>query len=42
MQHTRRLLGLDGVRAGSGKTRLKSVDGEAFVIDETDLPESML
>ena len=34
MQHTRRLLGLDGVRPGSGKTRLKSVDGEAFVLDE--------
>ena len=33
MQHTRRLLGLDGVRPGSGKTRLKSVDGEAFVLD---------
>ena len=36
MQHTRRLLGLDGVRPGSGKTRLKSVDGEAFVLDESD------
>ena len=34
MQHTRRLLGLDGVRAGNGKTRLKSIDGEAFVLDE--------
>ena len=34
MQHTRRLLGLDGVRAGNGRTRLKSIDGEAFVIDE--------
>ena len=41
MQHVRRLLGLDGVQAGSGKTRLKSVDGEAFVIDETDLPGSV-
>ena len=37
MQHTRRLLGLDGVRAGSGKTRLKSIDGEAFVIDDSNL-----
>ena len=36
MQHTRRLLGLDGVRAGSGKTRLKSIDGEAFVLDESN------
>ena len=34
MQHTRRLLGLDGVRAGNGRTRLKSIDGEAYVIDE--------
>ncbi|MDH3847676.1 MAG: hypothetical protein OEV10_11210 [Gammaproteobacteria bacterium] len=37
MQHTRRLLGLDGVRPGSGRTRLKSIDGEAFVIDDTTL-----
>ena len=36
MQHTRRLLGLDGVRPGSGKTRLKSIDGEAFVLDENN------
>jgi hypothetical protein len=39
MQHTRRLLGLDGVRPGSGKTRLKSMDGEAFVLDESITPE---
>lgn len=31
--HTRRLLGLDGVRAGSGRTRLKTIDGKAFVLD---------
>jgi hypothetical protein len=37
MQHTRRLLGLDGVRPGNGKTRLKSIDGEAFVIDDNTL-----
>ena len=37
MQHTRRLLGLDGVRPGNGKTRLKSIDGEAYVLDDTDL-----
>ncbi len=37
MQHTRRLLGLDGVRPGSGKTRLKAIDGEAFVIDDSRL-----
>jgi hypothetical protein len=37
MKHTRRLLGLDGVRPGSGKTRLKSIDGEAFVLDDSTL-----
>ena len=36
MEHTRRLLGLDGVRPGSGKTRLKAINGEAFVIEEDD------
>ena len=35
MQHTRRLLGLDGVQPGSGRTRLKSIDGEAFILDES-------
>ena len=35
MQHTRRLLGLDGVQAGNGRTRLKSIDGEAFVIEDS-------
>lgn len=34
MEHTRRLLGLDGVRAGSGRTRLKAITGEAFVIED--------
>ena len=32
LQHTRRLLGLDGVQAGSGRTRLKTIDGAAFVL----------
>jgi hypothetical protein len=41
MQHTRRLLGLDGVRPGSGKTRLKSIDGEAFVLDDSALLEQV-
>ena len=36
MQHARRMLGLDGVKAGSSKTRLKSIDGEAFVLDGAD------
>ena len=34
MEHTRRLMGLDGVRAGSSRTRLKSISGEAFLIEE--------
>lgn len=34
LEHTRRLLGLDGVRARSGRSRLKSIDGKAFVIED--------
>lgn len=34
MQHARRLLGLDGVKAVTGRTRLKAIDGEAFVMEE--------
>ncbi len=37
MQHTRRLLGLDGVQPGNGRTRLKSIEGEAFVLDAKHL-----
>ena len=37
MQYTRRLLGLDGVEPRSGKTRLKSIDGTAFVLDDAPL-----
>ena len=36
MEHTRRLLGLDGVKAGSGKTRLKAINGEAYVLEDPD------
>ena len=39
MQHTRRLLGLDGVQAGSGKTRLKTIDGDAFLLDADEATE---
>jgi len=39
MQHTRRLLGLDGVGA-DGRTRLKAVDGDAFVAEGPELLES--
>jgi hypothetical protein len=38
MEHTRRLLGLDGVRADSRRTRLKAISGEAFLIEEGELP----
>ncbi|NNE24566.1 MAG: hypothetical protein HKN11_18350 [Rhizobiales bacterium] len=37
MEHTRRILGLDGVKPGSTRTRLKSIDGEAFVLDDVKL-----
>jgi hypothetical protein len=40
MEHTRRLLGLDGVHSRSGRTRLKSISGEAFVIEDDPLLES--
>jgi hypothetical protein len=39
MEHTRRLLGLDGVKAGSGRSRLKAINGEAFVIEDKNLLE---
>lgn len=35
LQYTRRLLGLDGVRPGSRRTRLKTIDGKAFVLEES-------
>jgi hypothetical protein len=38
LQYTRRLLGLDGVGAG-GRTRLKTSDGEAPVLDDLKLPD---
>ena len=36
VEHTRRLLGLDGVKAGSGRTRLKAINGEAYVLEDPD------
>ena len=36
VQHTRRLLGLDGIKA-RGRTRLKAPDGEAFVVENVKL-----
>lgn len=38
MQHTHRLLGIDGV-APDGRTRLKAFDGQAFVVEDLRLPE---
>jgi hypothetical protein len=37
MAFARRMLGLDGVRAGSGRTRLKTIDGDAFVLCEEEM-----
>ncbi len=37
MEYTRRLLGLDGIKAKTNKTRLKSIDGTAFVLDDANL-----
>jgi len=34
MAHTRRMLGLDSVDTESGRTRLKLIDGEAYVLGE--------
>jgi len=34
LEHTLRILGLDGVDPKSGRSRLKTVDGEAHVIDD--------
>jgi hypothetical protein len=34
LQYTRRLLGLDGIKAGSGRTRLKTIDGQAYTLVE--------
>ena len=39
LEHARRLLGLDGVHTRSGRTRLKSIKGEAFVIEDDKLLE---
>ena len=41
LQYTRRLLGLDGVRPGTRRTRLKTIDGKAFVLAD-DSPHGLL
>ncbi|NIM69522.1 MAG: hypothetical protein GTN86_02750 [Xanthomonadales bacterium] len=40
MEHARRMLGLDGVRADSGRTRLKPISGEAHVLDDAAVTEN--
>ncbi len=37
MVHTKRVLGLDGVKRGIKRTRLRAVDGEAYVLEDTKL-----
>jgi len=37
MAHTRRLLGLDAVDTESGRTRLKLIDGKAYVLGQPRL-----
>ncbi len=34
MQYVRRMLGLDGVNAKSARTRLRDIDGEAYVLED--------
>jgi hypothetical protein len=40
LEHTRRMLGLDGVKADTGRTRLKPINGEAHVLSEADLTDT--
>jgi hypothetical protein len=37
LEHTRRMLGLDGVKAGTRRTRLKAIDGQIHVLEDDDL-----
>jgi len=37
MQHARRMLGLDGVRPGSNRTRLKAIDGQGYTLEDPKL-----
>jgi hypothetical protein len=38
MQHSRRLLGLDGIRPGTGRLRIKTIDGEALSVADPSSP----
>lgn len=37
MEHTKRILGLDGISARTGRSRFKTIDGEASPVHETKL-----
>ena len=37
LEQTRRMLGLDGVQADTGRTRLKAINGEAHVLETGEL-----
>ena len=38
MLHSRRLLGLDGIRPGTGRLRIKTIDGEALSVADPSSP----
>jgi hypothetical protein len=38
MQHSRRMLGLDGIRPGSGRLRIKTIDGEVLSVADPSRP----
>jgi hypothetical protein len=40
MQYTRRMLGLDGVKSRSARTRLKDINGEAFKLEDLNALET--
>ena len=42
LEHTRRMLGLDGVRADTGRTKLKPISGEAHVLTDAGILEEEL
>jgi len=37
MQHTRRILGLDGLRPGPNRTRVKAEDGQPFILEAVQM-----
>jgi hypothetical protein len=37
MHHARRILGLDGLRPGSSRTRVKAEDGRGFILEDVKM-----